>query len=366
MSQIKCPIDIVGSFLPPESILTTQNEYKTGKIDKHNLSQAINKAISQLVEHEIAAGLKEITSGELSRNYWNKDFWFGLEGIRLERINEGHVFTSFDTFTDHLRFTGRIDYNPNHPFFDDFAQLQFFANGRTACRQTIPSPADLYLEILSMSDGKPSHIYPDANNLINDIAQAYNRTIIHFYQLGCRHIQLDDTACGTICDSNVSKRFIQGGVDPLILQNDISLLFKRSVSNLPNDITVSLFLSGGDVVIPEHRANSIIAEVLSTVDVDKFYLPFDPEQQSQLDILQFIPTGKNVVLGLIDAHSPLPENTTTLIDAVAQATKFVPLAKLSVSPRTGFKLSSYASRGLTYEDQWRKLAQLRNIFSTDI
>lgn len=124
-------------------------------------------------------------------------------------------------------------------------------------------------------------------------------------------------------------------------------------------------ISGGDTIVPEWEflqfPDNIMPKVLSQVDVDKFFMPFDIGNDYQLEVLRHIPDGKKVVLGVADAHSPFTESATDILDTVAKASKYVSPERLSVSPKTGFKLTSYASRGLTYECQWQKLAQLREV-----
>lgn len=356
-------IDIVGSFLLPEALLSARRQYETGAIDRQHLNTIEDEAISRLVEDQIGVGLTEVTSGEFRLSQWDKDFWFGLDGISRERTESGHIYQPFDSFTDMMRFMDRIGYNPEHPFFADFAYLLKAADSRVRCRQTLPSPANLCLEILSMTDGHPEQIYPNPESLLEDIASAYNKTMQRFYELGCRHIQFDDTACGLLCEDNYTKRLLQGGVDLISLHEQIIGLFNNSVAALPSDMILSLYLSGGDTIVPEWEflqfSDNIMPKVLSRVNVNKFYLPFETGNDYQPEVLRHIPEGKEVVLGLADAHSPFVENPENILDSVVKASKYVSPQRLSISPRTGFKLTSYASRGLTYECQWQKLAQLR-------
>jgi len=46
---------------------------------------------------------------------------------------------------------------------------------------------------------------------------------------------------------------------------------------------------------------------------------------------------------------------------VRAAEKYIAPNLISISPRTGFKLSEFALRGLTYDDQWLKLQRLAEI-----
>lgn len=77
--------------------------------------------------------------------------------------------------------------------------------------------------------------------------------------------------------------------------------------------------------------------------------------------MRHVPAGRKVVLGVVDAHSPFPDATGHIRAFVEVARRHIGEESLSISPKTGFKLSSYIGRGLTYEDQWHKLAHLRTI-----
>lgn len=363
-NKVNIKVDFVGSFLLPEELVNARAQCAMGAIDTKRLKAIEDKAIIRLVDDQLNAGLAEVTSGEFRRIQWDKDFWFGLDGVSRERVDSGHIYQPLSAFTDLMRFPDRIAYNPRHPFFDDFSFLYKVTAGRAICRQTVPSPANLYFEILAISDGHPEAIYTEADRLLHDIAEAYNRSILHFHRLGCRHIQIDDTACGMLCDDNYTKCLLQGGVDLISLHDRIIRLINDSITGLPSDLEVSVYLSGGDTIVPEWEflqfPDNIMPKVLSQVNVDKFFMPFDIGNEYLFEVLRHVPSDKEVALGLADAHSPFAERTDEILHALHLASKFIRPENLSVSTKTGFKLSSYATRGLTYGDQWHKTVQLRD------
>lgn len=355
-------LDTVGSFLPPERLLNARRDCEAGLLSRPELTLIEDECIRELVDREISAGLPEVTDGEFRRHRWDTDFWFGLGGIRCERIDSGHIYQAPPLFTDLLRFTGRISYNADHPVFEWFAFVQSAAGGRAGVRQTLPSPTNLFLEILSLGNGRISDLYPSPSDLLQDIAEAYRETILRLYELGCRHVQLDDTACARSIDNNYTKRVLQGGIDLIALQEELVGLLEASVRDLPADLEISLYLSGGDNAVPawdaSPRPDNIMPAVLSRVAATKFFLPFDPDREEPLEILRFVPAGRKVVLGLTDAHTPFESGMKNVHRAVELALRRIPSSCLSVSPKTGFKLSSFEGRGLTYESQWRMLSEL--------
>ena len=101
--------------------------------------------------------------------------------------------------------------------------------------------------------------------------------------------------------------------------------------------------------------------ILSEVIADKFFMPFDVADDYSIEILSHLPKGKKVVMGLIDAHSPFPDDKDAIIRFVRKAKRHINPAFLAISPKTGFCLSSYAPRGLQYNDQWTKIKSLKNL-----
>lgn len=359
-------IETVGSFLPDERLIAARHDFDRGIIDRQQLTAIEDESVRDIIERQITGGVPFVTSGELRRKHWAKDFWFGLGGISCERVSTGHLYQPIETSTDLIHIIGRINYNPDHPFFDDFIFLHDTVAGRTRCRQTLPSPANLLLEIYALSEGNPERLYPSSTgNLISDIAEAYRLTAIRLSELGCDSLQYDDTALGLMCEDNYTKRLLQGGVDLLKLHRELITVINQSFEGLPDNMEKSIYISGGDKVVPgwEHidYPDNIMPKALSSLNVDKYFIPLDLNNDYEIEVLRHIPKDKKVVLGLADAHSPFPENPGSITAVTDKIARLIKPSMLSISTRTGFKLSSYNERALLYEDQWRKLSELTAI-----
>lgn len=357
-------IESVGSFLPDETLMAARRYFDRGMIDRQHLTSVEDAAVRDMVERQIACGLPFVTSGEVRRFHWAKDFWLGLCGISSEGSSSDTPCRSVNLSNNQIQITGKIGFNPSHPFFDDFRFLHNTVAGRAKCRQTLPSPANLLLEIYAISDGRPESLYP-VTDIIADIAEAYRQTTLHLHELGCDALQYDDTALGLMCDGNYTKRLLQGGVDLLKLHGELISIINKSLFGLPDDMEKSIYISGGDTIVPELEyidyPDNIMPKALSLLSVDKFFIPFELGNDYALQVLRHVPQGSTVVLGLADAHSPFPENPYSLTEMIDKAVRLVNGSQLAVSTRSGFKLSSYSQRALLYEDQWRKLTALAAI-----
>jgi 5-methyltetrahydropteroyltriglutamate--homocysteine methyltransferase len=100
--------------------------------------------------------------------------------------------------------------------------------------------------------------------------------------------------------------------------------------------------------------DAIAEKVFTQLEVDRFLLEYDDERSGSFEPLRFVPKGKIVVLGLISTKIGRMESPDQIERLIEQATKFVPLENLALSPQCGF--ASMAGGNVISEDeQWKKL-----------
>ena len=99
----------------------------------------------------------------------------------------------------------------------------------------------------------------------------------------------------------------------------------------------------------------IADRVFSCLEVDTFFLEFDSERAGGFEPLRYVPDGVGVVLGLVSSKSPQLEEPDALLRRIDEASRFVPIDRLGVSPQCGFA-STAGGNPLTEDDQRRKLA----------
>jgi 5-methyltetrahydropteroyltriglutamate--homocysteine methyltransferase len=98
-----------------------------------------------------------------------------------------------------------------------------------------------------------------------------------------------------------------------------------------------------------------VAEALfSSLDVDGFFLEFDDARSGTFAPLRFVPPGKQVVLGLVTTKRGALEDKDALRRRIDEASKYVPLDQLCLSPQCGFS-STVEGNALTYDEQVAKL-----------
>jgi len=83
-------------------------------------------------------------------------------------------------------------------------------------------------------------------------------------------------------------------------------------------------------------------------------LEYDDERSGSFEPLIDVPDDKIVVLGLVTTKTPRRETAEKLAVRIREASQYVPLERLALSPQCGFSTSILGNR-LTLEDQRRKL-----------
>ena len=98
-----------------------------------------------------------------------------------------------------------------------------------------------------------------------------------------------------------------------------------------------------------------IAEVaFGEIEVDGFFLEYDSERAGGFEPLRFLSGHKVAVLGLVTSKRPQLESRDDLKRRIDEASKFVPVERLALSPQCGFA-STIGGNRLTVDDEKRKL-----------
>src|SRR5262249_52437795 len=101
--------------------------------------------------------------------------------------------------------------------------------------------------------------------------------------------------------------------------------------------------------------------LLGGLDYDGYFLEYDSDRAGGLEPLRFLPKGnKRVVMGFVTSKSGALEGQDAIKRRIDEATKFVPLEQLCLSPQCGFA-STEEGNILTEEQQWAKLSLIVDV-----
>ena len=355
--------NMVGSFLRPAALKQAREDFKAGKITREALTQVENEEITKLVAKEKAAGYHAITDGEFRRSYWHLDFMWGLNGIKEIELDHGYFFHGEETTPGSIEVTGKIS-GENHPFVEHFKFMKQFEDEATIVKQTMPAPAQLLAELDREDNSiKTSAIYPNMEELMQDVAAAYRTVIQELYEAGCRNIQFDDCTWGMFCDTNYwnarqhDNVSLESEAEKYLRVNNLAMEGK------PTDLTIATHVCRGNyhsTYACSGAYNAVAPYLFANEKADAFYLEFDDERSGSFEPLRYVAQDKQVVLGLITTKSPVLENKEHIIARIHEAAKYIPLDRLSLSPQCGFASCEIGNK-LVDADQWNKLALVKEI-----
>jgi 5-methyltetrahydropteroyltriglutamate--homocysteine methyltransferase len=86
-------------------------------------------------------------------------------------------------------------------------------------------------------------------------------------------------------------------------------------------------------------------------------MEYDSERAGGFEPLRRLPKDKNVVLGLVTTKSGTLESKPSLMRRIEEASKYVPLENLRLSPQCGFSSTHHGNK-LSEAEQWRKLERV--------
>lgn len=347
--------DQVGSLLRPAALKKAREERAAGTLSAEGLKAIEDREIKALIAKQEAVGLKGVTDGEFRRAYWHFDFLEQLDGVTSVEADSGMNFKGGVGIAKALRITGKVGFS-GHPMVEHFTFLK--ANARATPKMTIPGPSMLHYRggRKMMNPG----IYADMDAFYADVGAAYGNAVGAFYDAGCRYLQLDDISFAYLCDPNQREMLRQRGDDPEKQPDIYAGMVRKALENKPADLAITMHLCRGNFrsTFIASGGYEPVAEVLfNAMPVDGYFMEWDSDRAGGFEPLRFLPKGKHVVLGLVTSKTGVLEAKDDIRRRIDEASKFVSLDQLCLSPQCGFA-STEEGNTLAEDEQWKKLEMI--------
>jgi 5-methyltetrahydropteroyltriglutamate--homocysteine methyltransferase len=350
--------DHVGSLLRPPDLLQAREDHAAGRIDDDRLRAVEDEAIREAVAMQREVGLQSATDGEFRRSSWHMDFIYQLGGVEQTQGESLHVRFrdeqgEYDYAPPAMHVADKVSL-PKTIFGDAFEYLRDTVDGATP-KLTIPSPSMVHYRGGNSSIDR--EVYPDLDDFWTDLTAAYNDEMHRLYELGCRYLQLDDTSLAYINDPAQREHILQIGGDPEHLHEQYIANINRAIGDRPADLAITTHMCRGNnqsMWVAEGGYDFVAEALFDTLEVDGFFLEYDDERSGTFEPLRFVPKGKQVVLGLVTTKRPELEDKDVLKRRIEEASRYVDIDQLCLSPQCGFSSTVEGNR-LTREDQAAKL-----------
>jgi len=345
--------DHVGSLLRPAALKEARAKRERNEITADALRAIEDREIERAIRKQEEIGLKLATDGEFRRSWYQFDFLKGLDGVELYQVGEGIAFHGVKTKAESVRVIGRVGFS-SHPHIDDFRFVR--EHTRVTPKMTIPAP-----NMLHFRPGRRSiikEVYPDLEPFFEDVANASRKAVRAFYDAGCRYLQFDDTTWAMMCDERELAHSRERGDEPEKLPAAYARMINRALEGRPADMTVTLHSCRGNfrsAWIAEGGYEPFAERLFNEVYIDGYFLEYDSERAGGFEPLRFFPKGKKqLVLGLVTSKSGALEQKDDIKRRIEEATKYVALDQLCLSPQCGFA-STEEGNVLSEDEQWAKL-----------
>jgi 5-methyltetrahydropteroyltriglutamate--homocysteine methyltransferase len=349
--------DHVGSLLRPPALLRAREQHAQGVISAEDLRQAEDEAIRDVVRMQADVGLRSATDGEFRRTSWHMDFIYRLGGVNRHddtmQVEFRNAQGKLQFASPALHVDGPIRLKETI-FAEDFRFLRDTTSA--TAKLTIPSPSMVHYR-----GGRTAidpAVYPDEEQFWADLSAAYAEEVRRVAELGCTYLQLDDTSLAYLNDPRQRAMVADRGGDAEHQHERYIRQINAALANRPDGLHVTTHMCRGNFRSSwaAEGGYDFVAEALfGELDVDGFFLEFDDARSGSFAPLRFVPPGKQVVLGLVTTKRGELESKDDLKRRIDEASKYVPLDQLCLSPQCGFS-STVEGNTLTYDQQVAKLS----------
>jgi 5-methyltetrahydropteroyltriglutamate--homocysteine methyltransferase len=223
---------------------------------------------------------------------------------------------------------------------------------------TLPGPCYIHYRAGRANISRTA--YPDLDQFWADLVKAYHQEMASLAEVGCRYLQIDETSLVKLGDPRVRQLLAERGDDWRDLLKTYIGAVNAVVAGAPAAMTVGIHVCRSQD--PSWQADvgyDPIAEPLfNDMKVDTYFLEYDNARSGTFAPLASVPAGKFVVLGLVASKVAEVESADLLQRRIEEASRYIKLDQLGLSPQCGFSTSAAEHVTVTEEVEKAKLARV--------
>jgi 5-methyltetrahydropteroyltriglutamate--homocysteine methyltransferase len=369
-------IDHIGSLVRSAELKEVFARFDRKQAGREELRQAQDDAIRSVIARQEAHGLPVVTDGEFRRHNFQESFSEAVSGFDVPADTSGY----YEKRQVNLNPLERAEQN-----FDETGPAIVTRRGAAArlrLIRNVPLEEFRYAQSVAKAPVKTTligpdrvaqrfrwessqSVYRDLDDFVDHVVEIQRQMISDLVRAGCRYVQIDAPGYTAYVDQISLDRMRSRGEDPernfeRSIQADNAL-----IEGFPG-VTFGIHICRGNArtidprtgkLVPQwHREGSydaIAERLFNTLKHDRILLEYDSERAGGFEPLRLVPKDKRVVLGLVSTKSSDMETVDGLKRRIDQASKFLPLEQLALSPQCGF--GGIDSKVLSEDEMWRKL-----------
>jgi 5-methyltetrahydropteroyltriglutamate--homocysteine methyltransferase len=349
--------EVVGSLLRPTYLVEAREQYAAGQLNAAEFKAIEDRAVNEAIALQEDAGIDVITDGEMRRYAFYGHLVEALEGfdkyggwaIPFRDETGEQLVLKRPVVVERLRWLRSM-------CAEEWVYLR--SRRRTPAKVTIISAqqAAAYYD-----PEKSKSAYSSRDAYLADIVDFSRREVDELVRLGCTYIQIDAPQYAALLDPQMREGYRQRGNDPDKLI-DLCIELDNAIIRDHPGITFGIHICRGNNQSKFYASGDYepISRIFSLTHFQRFLLEYDDERSGGFEPLRHVPGDRFVVLGLVTTKKPRLESAAELRQRVQEATRYIPLERLALSPQCGFASTMEGNR-ISPEDQRRKLELVASV-----
>jgi 5-methyltetrahydropteroyltriglutamate--homocysteine methyltransferase len=357
--MISARADVVGSLLRPPELLEARERYAAGEIFAAEFKRVEDRAVDWAIALQERAGLPVVTDGEMRRESFQSQLVEAVEGFGEHTIDaylwgewrgEGAVGDRRIERPATLGVVGKLR-RKRHLSVEEFV----YARARTEriIKVTLPSPS-LYANFWTPELSKEA--YPTLDEFLEDVARILREEVEELVRLGAVYIQLDAPHYPLLLEEKTRTFYESRGWDLERWLGRGIELDNYVMGGLPG-VTFAFHLCRGNQGsrwLVSGSYEPLARRIFGGIGAERLMLEYDDERSGGFEPLTHVPEDKIAVLGLVTTKTSRREDPEKLEARIRDASRFVPLERLALSPQCGFA-TSVIGNSISVEDEEHKL-----------
>ena len=371
---VRCShVDQVGSLLRPLSLKDAYARHGNGELLDSKLTAVQDESVKELVAKQEAHGISILTDGEYRRLNFQDSFVESVAGFipkkQTMQFQESRTVGG-EALQRWVPDSGKAD--PALQYWLPLAE-------RLRLARNMPLEEWRFASVLTRNPVKvtliatdricenfrrqnAAAIYANSDEYRSDVIAIEREIVEQLAQAGCPYIQHDAPSYTAYVDAKSLERMRGLGIDPM-RQMAQSIEADNAVIDGVPGVTFGIHLCRGNVRSMWHREggyDAIAEKLFDSLHHHRLLLEYDTERAGTFAPLRFVPKDKIVVLGLVSSKVPELESADKLKRRISEASRYIPLEQLALSPQCGFS-SNIVGNLLSEDDQWRKLELIQQV-----
>ena len=363
--------DVVGSLLRPAYLRQARQAAREGTLGAEALRAVEDRAVREAIGLQESAGIDVVTDGELRRNSW-------VVTIPLREVGAAHAPLGGYEFLPAEAGWWSLWKEPDgrraqvwtaatRPFVtrpltvlrdivaEEYAFLK--ANARHRTKFTIPAPS---WHRIFWHPVHSRNAYPTMEDFLRAVARYLREHVVaKIVALGGDYVQMDaPNYAQWHVDAENRAAFEAWGHDmaaELVADAEIDDEVFAGVRGITRAIHICRGNAPGGRWLANGGYEAIAGQVFPRLTTyDRLLLEYDTPRAGDFGPLAHVRPGTEVVLGLLTTKRGALEDGDLVEKRIREATAYVPLERLAVSPQCGFA-SGEQGNPLTPEEQEAKL-----------